>query len=474
MQRIVRWSLAVSVFLAVSYTLAYVPRWYRNVQRSGRLDPRPVRWEGGHLKSPPEPSWDAVRRWEDNLPQHNLSLPFPEGRNGRYVKFSTQPGGLGWNNVFTELILCAHLAYDSGRAYVFRDYSWAINHYPWPIPVWKKGEGAATPRTPLSALISGPTAGGNWPAGDDAPRSISERWWDTVCEDPNDVEILWSDDAKRDVGNAPGDEVLRHWSRLLRESPKKCIDVRAGPSGNDGFPQTFDLWLVGSSRMVPLWDIFKDSPTSRLLAASPIVASAVTRNEHLFLPRGPRAREGSPDPFARMMAVHMRRGDYEGSCRHFAKWSSSFYGWNQLPVLPDPLVTEPGGESEANTAIVMRRCWPTVKQALERVREAREAYEWDRDRGEARPLDVIHVLSEGDGGWLRDFQDGLRADGWGTVILSKDLVLDSEQTGVGMAVDMEIARKAAVFIGNGWSSFTSNIIHRRLVDGREPIANRFW
>lgn len=42
-------------------------------------------------------------QWEDNLPQHNLDLPFPEGKTGRYVMFSNQVRRLGWNNVFNEL-----------------------------------------------------------------------------------------------------------------------------------------------------------------------------------------------------------------------------------------------------------------------------------------------------------------------------------------------------------------------------------
>ncbi|KAJ8691310.1 hypothetical protein PTI98_010894 [Pleurotus ostreatus] len=71
-------------------------------------------------------------------------------------------------------------------------------------------------------------------------------------------------------------------------------------------------------------------------------------------------------------------------------------------------------------------------------------------------------------------KQALRNDGWHTIATSKDLTLDEEQTDVNMAVDMDIARRAAVFIGNGWSSFTSNIVHRRLADGREAISNRFW
>ncbi|KAL0569671.1 hypothetical protein V5O48_012284, partial [Marasmius crinis-equi] len=53
---------------------------------------------------PPEPpTWVMLRKWEENLPQHNLTLPYPEGKKGKYVKFSNQIQQLGWNNVLNDL-----------------------------------------------------------------------------------------------------------------------------------------------------------------------------------------------------------------------------------------------------------------------------------------------------------------------------------------------------------------------------------
>jgi hypothetical protein len=49
------------------------------------------------------PTYEKIDEYQRNLPQHNLDLPFPEGRTGRYVKFSCQIQMLGWNNVFNEL-----------------------------------------------------------------------------------------------------------------------------------------------------------------------------------------------------------------------------------------------------------------------------------------------------------------------------------------------------------------------------------
>ena len=49
------------------------------------------------------PTYKRLREWETNLPQHNLDLPFPEGRTGRYVFFKNQIIGLGWNNELNEV-----------------------------------------------------------------------------------------------------------------------------------------------------------------------------------------------------------------------------------------------------------------------------------------------------------------------------------------------------------------------------------
>jgi hypothetical protein len=66
-----------------------------------------------------------------------------------------------------------------------------------------------------------------------------------------------------------------------------------------------------------------------------------------------------------------------------------------------------------------------------------------------RYLDVLYVLTNLDTAWVRDFAATMRREGWGIVLGTPDLALDAEQTEVGMAVDMEIARRAEVFIGNG-------------------------
>ncbi|KAJ7473632.1 hypothetical protein B0H11DRAFT_2036669 [Mycena galericulata] len=414
------------------------------------------------------PKYTALRKWEAALPQHNLSLPFPEGNTGRYVKFSNQIRRLGWNNCFGDVLMNAHLAYSSGRGYVFRDYEWAAEHYNWREEQWVTLDA----RTPLNAIVSGPVAGGAFGRVDPAPRAISEAWFDVVCP-RRERRYINTGDVKPAVAEAPGVEVLAHWKTLLRDAPERCIEIVEGKE--DSFPQTFDLRLWTSPRLLTLWDALSQSPISRLLSASPIVHAAVNHNMYLFLPRGARPPHPVPrDPFRRMLAIHLRRGDYEGHCGWMAYINNGFYGWSQFEHLPDRFVPEP--DAPGKDERFLARCWPDVAAVVTKVAEARRDYlghaaDLDRTLGSAT-LDVIYVLTNDKSEWIGEVRKALFQDGW-TVATSQDLVLDTEQTDVSMAVDMEIARRAEVFVGNGWSSLTSNIVYQRLLDLRDPITIRF-
>ncbi|KAJ7838801.1 hypothetical protein B0H14DRAFT_3087046 [Mycena olivaceomarginata] len=420
------------------------------------------------LKLPGPPSYEALRKWEDELPQHNLDLPFPEGRTGRYVKFSTQMNLVGWNNCLNERLMNAHLAYMSKRAYVFNDYVWAPEHYMWPL----HQQPPNGPRTPLNAILSGPMAGGPWDPSDPAPRSISERWFDVVCPQ-EERRVIVSADIKPPLADLPGAEVFAAWETLLRDAPERCVEIVSAPYEVDKMPQVFDLWIWGSARVLSLWPSFSQSPTSRLLAASPIVRAAVERNAYLFNPRGPRLPAAPRDWAQRTLAIHVRRGDFIQHCRNLAGWGSSFYSWAQLPQVLDQFTPLPGDDPK-RVETMMGHCLPDNAQIIKKLHDVREDYiNNSTDSGkDGRVLDVLYLLTNEQGPWLDELKVSMKGAGWSTIVTSRDLLLDVEQEEVGMAVDMELARRAAVFIGNGWSSFTSNIIHQRLVDGREPLSIR--
>ena len=344
------------------------------------------------------------------------------------------------------------LAYKSKRAYVFQDHIWNLDHYPWPKEKYRESR----PRTPLNALLAGPPAGGSWDPDDAAPRSVSERWFDIVCP-KSERRIIFTGDVKPAVYWEMGDVIFEHWQKLLTDAPERCIEIQASSTG-DGTPQTFDLWLWGSIRVLPLWEGFKNSPVSRLLESSAIVKAAVDRNEYLFLPRGPRPAHPAPrNPYERMLAIHLRRGDYEVHCVGLANWNSTFYSWDLLPFLPDkfihpsPIGYEAGKNTPEGLAHYQKHCYPNQDQILDKIQKSREEYVQAAKPGEYRLLDVIFLLTNDHTSWVEELKVKLKGLGWYTVVSTQDLELDQEQKDVGLAVDMDFARKAAVFIGNGVS-----------------------
>lgn len=357
-------------------------------------------------------------------------------------------------NAFPCRLMNSYLAYKSGRAYVFQDYVWKVEYYPWPQRKFRTWP----PHTPLNALISGPTAGGPWGDGDDAPRSVSEDWFDIVCP-PNERRIINTRDVKPAIMWDDGKKIFSTWEKLLLEAPERCIEIQPADRSEDNFPQVFDLFLWGTDRILSMWEEFRDSPVSQLLETSPIVNAAIARNEYLFVPRGGMKSPGPRNPYDRMLAIHIRRGDFKEACLGLATWNSTFYSWNLLPFLPDKFVPPPGGSwgknTEENIAVYMERCLPTFDAIVQKIRDSRHDYIKAAKGGEKRTLDTLYILTNDDSEWLQQLKSALKGEGWNLVVTSKDLVLDAEGVDTGMAVDMDIARRAAVFIGNGVSVLCS-------------------
>ncbi|KAF5340593.1 hypothetical protein D9611_007405 [Ephemerocybe angulata] len=460
------------------------------------------------------PRYTAIRKHTASLPQHNVSLPPPEGHNGRYIKFTSQISQLGWNNVLNEVLLNAHLAYRAKRAYVFGDYDWKKEYFPWPENVRFEDP----PRTPLGALLGGPVVGDPWVGLNESevrehPRSVNIDFWEEVCP-PKRRRVIKTSDVKPwhklNTYDKSGSETLELWLKLLTdpafflatssvpnlevdEDDWSCVEIVPAPQEEDSFPQVFDLWLWGCERILDLWDEFKASPMSSLgLRTGSVVLRGVERNMGLFTRHRQthevrRARE--EDPMERTLAIHIRRGDFVQACQDLADWNSTYYSWNQLPFLPDHFVPPPyppdkergtNNNSPENVATYLGHCLPDDDAIARKVEQARLDWEAATNRTPTAGhfLDTIFLLTnERDPVWLGKLKAHfMDAGGWKNVVVSSLEVMygDAQELDVGMAIDMELAKRAAVFVGNGFSSFTSNILHRRLVDEKIPISNRFF
>ncbi|KAF8966258.1 hypothetical protein BDZ97DRAFT_1729215 [Flammula alnicola] len=111
----------------------------------------------------------------------------------------------------------------------------------------------------------------------------------------------------------------------------------------------------------------------------------------------------------------------------------------------------------------------------------------------SKTLKRIYIMTNGDKEWLAEvkaalIEDAARsnfmvgADGgewefewvWEDVSTSRDLQLGWEEKPVAQALDSYVAQRAEVFVGNGFSSLTSNIVMLRKQKGFDPVQTRFW
>ncbi|KDQ16770.1 hypothetical protein BOTBODRAFT_186403 [Botryobasidium botryosum FD-172 SS1] len=464
--------IAPIVLLSLVYLTLYGPSYdlgfgfggssYERVEQ-----PEPEGWswpasgsDGDHTLPPTYPELKVL---ESRLPQHNLSLPFPEGANGRYIRLENQMWGVGLNNQLEEVLLFSHLAYLSNRAYVFNNYTWdIIEHGPY---VYDRGKLRASV-IPLTAFISGPTAGGPWAPGDSAPRSISAEWWNVVC--PSEKRLKLNTTVESEKMGLPrladGEMLIARWAETLKNIDHGCVVI-------DGYtPSVTDIYFFGSPRIVSLFPSFSTSPVITRFEWSSIVLDAVARNHPLLLPEDSVSPDPKPPVLSGLVAIHLRRGDYDKHCTDvLAATGSEYLGWSLLPFLPErftpPLGLGHGANSTETMDVYLSHCWPSIEQIKNKLRSVRA-----RDP----TLRRVFALTNGEAEWITALKEELVRDGWEGVATTLDLDLTWEQSGVNNAVDMEIGARAQVFIGNGFSSLTSNVNLLRLARGMSPESIRFW
>ncbi|KAF8684015.1 hypothetical protein RHS04_01439 [Rhizoctonia solani] len=418
-------------------------------------------------------NFDEIFLREAQFPQHNLSAHYPEGRNGRFVRFSNQVWGLGWNNLLQERLLNTILAYESNRAPVFSPFeAWAHPPRDDKTPAGLR----QVLKIPFNALLSGPPAGASWGPGDHHPRAISDKWWHVACPLPKRT-VINADEVMKEIGKElDGVAMMNRWTTLLKDNPEQCIEIVG--------TQVFDFYLIGSTRVLSLWDMFSKHPAIQRLEDSEIVKEAVAKNmPKLQAVEGFSWRPhipGATSVIAGLVGIHIRRGDYlgdegkdNGHCLHLSQWGSTFTGWNQLPELLDQFNPPPRGDYEWGTSspevaeYYLRRCLPTPAQVASYLRAV---------RSDNHQLSRVFIATNAEKRYLSELRVVLAADGWAenAIVTSSDLELNWQAASVAMTVDMSILSRAEVFVGNGFSSMSSNIVMQRLTTGMPLDSVRLW
>ncbi|EJF67393.1 hypothetical protein DICSQDRAFT_46241 [Dichomitus squalens LYAD-421 SS1] len=363
-----------------------------------------------------------------------------------------------------EHLLNAHLAHESGRAFVYNNYTWNKDGSD-----YTEYNGHLIPsRIPITALLRGPAAGEPWPPGDPAPRAVVKPYWDKVCLEPHRMmsEELFKIDADADAG-----EVLRTWVEKLKTLPR-CVEIKEDAA------QIWNIWVFGSKRVLGIWESLKHSPVITEFRWSQLIEDGFTRNRHLFMHTNWLRDLISPpaaypyDVIPGLLALHIRRGDFEGHCLHFARWSSQWNGFNQFPELPDHFEPPPtagwGEYTEEGKNIYLKHCFPDIEQIVARVAEIRAT-------PAGKGLKNVFIMTNGKQPWVEELKREIaKTGGWDRIASSRDMKLDWEQQFVAQSVDMLIGQRAQVIIGNGFSSLTSNIVMLRMARDIPADTNRFW
>lgn len=405
------------------------------------------------------PLYGKYRHQELALPQHHLDLPYPEGRNGKYLWLSGHVHASGWGNALQEHFVNALLTYHSRRAFVFDNYTWnhdgslysQFNHNTIPSKI------------PMSVQIAGPMAGGPFAPGDSTPRSVMKEWFDVVCPNPKRLD---SNAVRATLpDNYSAKTVMNAWIKHIEETPENCVTTD---------DKIFDIWIFGSKRILDIVPLLFESPMVTEFRWSSLILNGFHQNRKLFAPTGLTAAT-SKDPYPvipGLLALHIRRGDFEEHCRGLARWGSTWTGFNQLPGILDSFNPPPrphdGDVTQEIYDAYAKSCYPSIKDIVQKVTDIKQT-------AAGKGLRNIYIMTNGKDPWLSELKMSLHKSGdWKQISSSRELQVTWEQKYVVQSVDMAVGQRADVFVGNGFSSLTATIVMLRMAKGLDPAGTRLW
>ncbi|EJU01265.1 hypothetical protein DACRYDRAFT_107822 [Dacryopinax primogenitus] len=356
------------------------------------------------------PPQNAHFRRPSPTPSELLSL---RNSSSKYALFH-QLRGAGFNNQLQESLLLSWIAKRAGRAYVYRDVIWRPRGYE---------------QVPLEEFVQSLT---EQPA-------LHEEAFKRLCDGQKILRAIdgrypFPERVERVIQDLQGDEQCAYVEGRIMDWP--FLDSPAALALYEPF-----LSYIRDFRWSP-WVL-------------EVHARAVGK---LGLGEG-------------YIALHIRRGDFSYHCPQIAAQGASFNLWSRLPFLPD---TPPHPLSPST---ILTHCWPSFGDMLLQIWAAQNQYE-QRTGKKLRKVYVLHD-AKWDAPWvwilLRRLQFSLSGGPFRLQwVEGGSLPLTWEERDLAVPVDMEIARRAEVFLGNGFSSLTSGVVLFRLADGKEWESNKFW
>ncbi|PIL34076.1 hypothetical protein GSI_03787 [Ganoderma sinense ZZ0214-1] len=400
----------------------------------------------------------------------------------------------GWGFAFQEHLLHAYVAYRLGRTFVFPNYtlkredSGYTRSFGYPIPS----------EIPYTALIRGPVVGEPWgPGYNHVPSAVTKTYFDRICPSTSRTKLNHYDLYKFVEWGSNAEALIKAWfDWTSRVKASSCLEVLGGPIFNDW--QTFDR----PGNLDPIWPDLISTPLLTRFSWSPLVELAFDTNRDLFLPASSLANmpylSSLPyntstsaattlnavryPPIPGLMAIHVPKAhNYAAHCNFVASIGAPFVSVNAFSSLPDTTIgtytnSTPGGfwhttsPTREEEAAHRRRCYPSIPQIVAKVRAVRAT-------AAGSGLRRLHVVTDGGpayaGQLKRALWDAFPGE-WDSVSSSEDLVLNWEQRFVSEAVDSLVAQRAQVFIGNGFSMLTANVVIMRLANNFSTESNRFW
>ncbi|KAJ7916092.1 hypothetical protein B0H13DRAFT_2451325 [Mycena leptocephala] len=232
--------------------------------------------ELGHRYSsvPPQPPplYEEYREQERNFPQHNLSLPYPDGSHAKFLWAANHGSYFGWGNYMQEMILNAYLAYAAQRAYVFDNYTWDRDGQ-------KSALGTVNPYLPEFRC---PIIGGDM-RDKDVPRAVSREYFFSVCPESERVVIDTQKIQNTLAADATVSQIVERWVTELNSIQSPCVELARNS------PALFSYGITNTIRVLDVFPALSQSPILSDFGWSPLILEGFYNNLKLQqLSRAPR------------------------------------------------------------------------------------------------------------------------------------------------------------------------------------------